>query len=159
MKEETKDFSCPCGKGYLSYPALHTHIKRKHDGKAPGMLTVPKRAIKRGRPAIEMHKVLPTQNLHELGILNMMEMAIVEVSDLYSNECILSRNDEPQLTFREAHPYLLNSKPIDPLSTAIVAFVGQFCLHFEPDLTRRVTYFMSCLFWWMERSNQIFKSY
>lgn len=34
-------FRCPCGKIYLSYPALHTHIKRKHEGRPPGDLVVP----------------------------------------------------------------------------------------------------------------------
>ena len=28
-----KDFECPCGKSYYSYPALFTHIKNKHEGK------------------------------------------------------------------------------------------------------------------------------
>jgi hypothetical protein len=28
-----RDFLCPCGKSYLSYPALYTHIKNKHNGK------------------------------------------------------------------------------------------------------------------------------
>jgi hypothetical protein len=31
-----RDFICPCGKAYLSYPALFTHIKQKHEGRAPG---------------------------------------------------------------------------------------------------------------------------
>lgn len=29
----SRDYKCPCGKAYLSYPALFTHIKHKHDGK------------------------------------------------------------------------------------------------------------------------------
>ena len=29
----SRDYICPCGKSYLSYPALFTHIKQKHDGK------------------------------------------------------------------------------------------------------------------------------
>lgn len=28
-----RDFKCPCGKSYLSYPALFTHVKQKHNGK------------------------------------------------------------------------------------------------------------------------------
>lgn len=28
-----RDFKCPCGKTYLSYAALFTHIKQKHEGK------------------------------------------------------------------------------------------------------------------------------
>lgn len=30
-----RDFRCGCGKRYLSYPALYTHIKTKHDGVTP----------------------------------------------------------------------------------------------------------------------------
>lgn len=32
---EGRDFVCGCGKKYLSYPALYTHIKTKHDGRQP----------------------------------------------------------------------------------------------------------------------------
>jgi len=28
-----RKFGCPCGKWYLSYPALFTHVKQKHEGK------------------------------------------------------------------------------------------------------------------------------
>ena len=28
-----RGYGCPCGKTYLSYPALFTHIKQKHEGK------------------------------------------------------------------------------------------------------------------------------
>lgn len=28
-----RDYICPCGKSYLSYPALFTHIKQKHNGR------------------------------------------------------------------------------------------------------------------------------
>lgn len=30
-----RTFRCGCGKCYLSYPALYTHIKTKHDGTTP----------------------------------------------------------------------------------------------------------------------------
>ena len=32
--DEGRNFNCTCGKSYLSYPALYTHIKTKHGGKA-----------------------------------------------------------------------------------------------------------------------------
>jgi hypothetical protein len=32
---EGRTYQCGCGKSYLSYPALYTHIKQKHDGHAP----------------------------------------------------------------------------------------------------------------------------
>ena len=30
-----RDYLCGCGKTYLSYPALYTHIRTKHNGKTP----------------------------------------------------------------------------------------------------------------------------
>lgn len=30
---KSRDYKCPCGKSYLSYAALFTHIKQKHNGK------------------------------------------------------------------------------------------------------------------------------
>lgn len=30
-----RNYTCGCGKSYLSYPALYTHIKTKHDGVTP----------------------------------------------------------------------------------------------------------------------------
>jgi hypothetical protein len=32
--EDGRNFSCNCGKSYLSYPALYTHVKTKHNGKS-----------------------------------------------------------------------------------------------------------------------------
>jgi hypothetical protein len=36
--DKTRDFICPCGKGYFSYAALFTHIKQKHNGKVTSPL-------------------------------------------------------------------------------------------------------------------------
>ena len=33
--EHGRDYICGCGKKYLSYPALYTHIKTKHNGNQP----------------------------------------------------------------------------------------------------------------------------
>ena len=33
QSETKRDYGCPCGKTYLSYPALFTHVKQKHEGK------------------------------------------------------------------------------------------------------------------------------
>lgn len=47
-----RNFTCGCGKSYLSYPALYTHLKQKHDGKPPQGTTLPSNNGKgsRGRP-------------------------------------------------------------------------------------------------------------
>jgi hypothetical protein len=28
--KQNRDYKCSCGKSYLSYPALYTHVKNKH---------------------------------------------------------------------------------------------------------------------------------
>lgn len=40
---------CGCGKSYLSYPALYTHIKTKHNGIEPGGTKASKERSGRGR--------------------------------------------------------------------------------------------------------------
>lgn len=45
-----RDYVCSCGKDYLSYPALYTHIKTKHGGKVPGGADQPPSSRARGRP-------------------------------------------------------------------------------------------------------------
>ena len=49
-----RNYTCGCGKSYLSYPALYLHLKNKHDGKAPTGTLLPHSAGKttRGRPKV-----------------------------------------------------------------------------------------------------------
>ena len=53
-KNDTKDrdFKCGCGKKYLSYPALYTHVKTKHGGvDPPGTKSTQQKSSRgRGRP-------------------------------------------------------------------------------------------------------------
>ena len=44
-----RDFQCGCGKRYLSYPALYTHIKTKHNGQNPKGTNAPQYQSGRGR--------------------------------------------------------------------------------------------------------------
>lgn len=49
----SRDYHCPCGKAYLSYPALHTHIKKYHEDPETTLqqAVIPqKQKLKRGRP-------------------------------------------------------------------------------------------------------------
>jgi hypothetical protein len=32
LDDEGRNYTCVCGKSYLSYPALYTHVKTKHNG-------------------------------------------------------------------------------------------------------------------------------
>ena len=49
---KNRDFKCGCGKSYLSYPALYTHLKDKHEAKKPPGTKIPETSGKgkRGRP-------------------------------------------------------------------------------------------------------------
>lgn len=52
--EEGRDFQCGCGKRYLSYPALYTHIKTKHEGVQPqGTLKTGINAIRKNKGKAE----------------------------------------------------------------------------------------------------------
>lgn len=44
-----RSFKCGCGKDYLSYPALYTHIKQKHGGAHPNGTDTPTTRSGRGR--------------------------------------------------------------------------------------------------------------
>jgi hypothetical protein len=34
--------------------------------------------------------------------------------------------------------------------------VEEFCIHFKPDINKRIVYFLSALIWWLERIHQPF---
>lgn len=55
-----RDYRCGCGKSYLSYPALYTHVKQKHDGDNSLITNIPEAVKKgsKGRPTkISVNKV------------------------------------------------------------------------------------------------------
>ena len=54
-----RDFKCGCGKTYLSYPALYTHIKEKHNGNIPDGSSKPilNKQGNRGRPKVSNIKL------------------------------------------------------------------------------------------------------
>lgn len=51
---QNRDYKCPCGKNYLSYPALYTHVKQKHGDEIDDYMSrveKPKtKSLDRGRP-------------------------------------------------------------------------------------------------------------
>lgn len=57
-----RDFNCGCGKKYLSYPALYTHVKQKHNGVSPsGTTEIEKK--KCGRPRKNLGSFNPNNNM------------------------------------------------------------------------------------------------
>lgn len=100
FEDSNKQFKCPCGKTYKSYPALHTHVRRKHNGEAPGNIEIPNNNLttRRGRPAVEMQKAHPVEErLEELEALTLIELGILRVTELFKDyKTILFGNSEPE---------------------------------------------------------------
>lgn len=55
--EGNRNYVCGCGKAYLSYPALYTHVKTKHNGTEPLGTTTHTKI--RGRPRV----IIPFLNI------------------------------------------------------------------------------------------------
>ena len=49
-EKDGRNYVCGCGKTYLSYPALYTHIKTKHNGQNPSGTQQLQVGRGRGRP-------------------------------------------------------------------------------------------------------------
>jgi hypothetical protein len=49
-EKDGRNYVCGCGKTYLSYPALYTHIKTKHSGQNPSGTQQLQAGRGRGRP-------------------------------------------------------------------------------------------------------------
>ena len=79
-----RNYTCGCGKSYLSYPALYTHLKQKHDGKQPEGTKLP--SSMRGRkPRKELSQGLSTkEERNEQMNNNNIEEKPDEVLDLLS---------------------------------------------------------------------------
>ena len=82
-----RNFKCGCGKTYLSYPALYTHIKTKHNGKMPDGTNAnqeEKKVKGRGRPR---KNFLMNEDSHrKRTINNQNEELHPELKKLYGKE-------------------------------------------------------------------------
>ena len=81
----SRDFHCPCGKAYLSYPALHTHIKKYHEDPETVLekaVIPPKEKGKRGRPVHTKH----TPASEEFEELTFIENSILRIYQSLSKE-------------------------------------------------------------------------
>lgn len=73
--QDGRSYKCGCGKMYLSYPALYTHIKTKHQGINPEGTNAPqfRNGRGRGRPRklkdttdpVKEHKLHPSDNIRK----------------------------------------------------------------------------------------------
>ena len=108
---EGRTYKCGCGKMYLSYPALYTHIKTKHEGITPEGTNAPqfKNGRGRGRPRkikdttapIKAHVNHPSDNIRnnpdfadEISFLREIEKYSQEGTDPFENFPKLYVNSE-----------------------------------------------------------------
>jgi hypothetical protein len=87
--KQNRDYKCPCGKSYLSYPALYTHLKQKHSDDMQDYLSkIEKPAtttLERGRPKAA-DKVRTTTNQEmtlEYSLLSILEILTIELVDAF----------------------------------------------------------------------------
>ena len=77
---ESRDFSCLCGKSYLSYAAAYTHAKNKHQGDKTyldGIKKPEREQLKRGRPKEKKESKLTA----ETAKLTLIESAILKICE------------------------------------------------------------------------------
>lgn len=99
-----------------------------------------------------LHKsVAPPEKSPDLNILTALELSILEVTDIYTHSCLLSKNEEPPLpTLPSLHPYFRTPPTNNPMLAGLVEFATQFCVHFKLDLAEKICRFVSCLIWWLK---------
>jgi|JI6StandDraft_1071083.scaffolds.fasta_scaffold15675_2 hypothetical protein len=87
--KQNRDYKCPCGKSYLSYPALYTHLKQKHSEDMQDYLSrIEKPAtttLERGRPkaADKVRATISVEMSLEYNLLSIMENLTIELADLF----------------------------------------------------------------------------
>jgi hypothetical protein len=106
MEETKRPFRCKCGKGYLSYPALYTHIKHKvGDKRAHSKVGGPEPSsmpTKRGRPPAkeETREVTEGDILEDMNneARNEIELLLIDLIEDQSpaQDAVLEGNDYPR---------------------------------------------------------------
>ncbi|CAM6003741.1 unnamed protein product [Sphagnum balticum] len=93
---ESRDFSCSCGKSYLSYAAAYTHVKNKHNSEKAFLDAINKptrEKLRRGRPK-ERKQLNNNSEAEELSIVEEAILKIFnEVSSIFSR-VILEGNED-----------------------------------------------------------------
>lgn len=146
--QKNRNYTCGCGKSYLSYPALYTHIKTKHSGVYPeGTISnLISSSKKRGRPKKFLEDEQSPQNiLNELEMLGGSSDAKSELVDSPLYSYIAKWENYSDLGCREVccddafAMYLIDtSKLVDPHNFyKIVRFIENFktCLEHNKDCT------------------------
>lgn len=157
MGDSGRNYNCGCGKKYLSYPALYTHIRNKHFGKTPeGTRNSCSNSSKRGRPK-RVHEESAEDNsgpaaggLVELEDLNLLR----HLEDNYEGEFELALEYRQLLGDDLAHYYqlLLSREPEErldpkaPFGLALSVFCSSISRLLGPALCQPYVQFLRTLY-------------
>jgi hypothetical protein len=122
---------CGCGKRYLSYPALYTHIKTKHEGRQPEG-TLKSGPLKRHKPKFEeetlrsLYTWLQKEELRVLGELGEAAVGRVALAARLKKELVAKEVYENYLwLMRQSEVKLHSSSPLDLVLAVFLLNVGE----------------------------------
>ncbi|KRX07768.1 hypothetical protein PPERSA_07518 [Pseudocohnilembus persalinus] len=73
-----RNYYCGCGKSYLSYPALYTHLKQKHEGKPPEGTVLPQNIQKQAAVKGNKSDLIENINSYEAKFINPYDANILD---------------------------------------------------------------------------------
>ncbi|CAD8141314.1 unnamed protein product [Paramecium octaurelia] len=121
--QSSRDYTCGCGKSYLSYPALYTHLKQKHQGSPPQGTTQPNNMnpkANRGRPKrLDENDLKEGKSDDERSISNNEPDETIEQVLLFLDSIGNFRSGVKYEKEEEKQGYLLNCFPKDYFNNSL----------------------------------------
>jgi hypothetical protein len=113
-----RDYVCGCGKTYLSYPALYTHIKTKHNGKTPDGTNANQIQNGKGRGRPRKNFLINEELIRRRERHEGLEERNLELKEIYNKK---ENSQELSSTKEQIYSSILNSLGLsgyvrDPLS-------------------------------------------
>jgi len=116
---DDRNFTCGCGKSYLSYPALYTHIKTKHEGVPPAGTSQHQANGKsgRGRPKKEDSSAKHKEDEPEEESVDLSDSIDIkylsDLSDKIQYEGQTTDEVQKSLVCKESEVDVINDFPVD----------------------------------------------
>jgi len=138
---EGRSFLCGCGKNYLSYPALYTHVKNKHGGSQPQGTLVPNaRSTRiRGRPR-KLPDFRPSSYFQDKGYFG-------GPADPRSGFCIIEGSEPKDVLY--VHIRRLVKEPETQVGAscneALAGYLVAVAQEIKPEFYRQFVLFAQCL--------------
>lgn len=144
---ESRDFTCRCGKGYLSYAAAYTHVKHKHNLDKIFLENIGKpqrQKLPRGRPKYQKQSEVDSDveelSILEEGILKMYQMlhSTFEKMILEGNESVDKSALDAEYKALIDHFHLDEEQMNGEMTDHESKFLRDFCRHFTIEVAARV---------------------